>query len=265
MFTVRSMSFTEKDRTDIQNFFENTILMKKNIILDLRNNFGGNVEDTYFLYSLFFNKRFRPEKLKKVNRVTYNSFEYSENYCSDVELYEDFIQVDKADGLYKTYESHPEDFIELLPMDKPISADVYVLTNGFTGSAAVQLASFFKYFNRGVIIGEEGCGSFYSMNAVDFAFIRLGETGLLANIPLIQNVNNYNFTENIPMDRGVIPDIQIKESLESLINEEDIVLNFTIDLINTRLRRKNIIIFSIIGSVLIVFFFIHKFRHKIHI
>ena len=263
MFTVRSMSLTEEDRNAIQNFFEKNAFKKKSIIIDLRNNFGGNVDDTYFLYSLFFNNSFRPEKLKKVNRVKYKSFEYSENYCNDIEFYKDFVQVDNADGLYKTYESHPEDFIELLPMDKPISADVYVLTNGFTGSAAVQLASFFKYFNRGVIIGEEGCGNFYSMNAIDFAFIRLGETGIQANIPLIQNVNNYDLNENIPIDRGVIPDIQIKESLESIIHKEDEVLNFTIDLINSNLRRKNMIRFSIIGFFVIVFFilFIRKFRH----
>lgn len=263
-FKIKGMSLTEVDKDKIKSYFSN-INKESSIIIDLRNNMGGEIKDTYFLYSLFTKKDFIPEIERKVNRNDeYENFKYSYNYSADLKLYTDFYQIDNKEGYYKTFEKSPVYFDTITPIDKPLKNDVYVLTNGITGSAATRLASYFKYFSRGQIIGTEGCGNFYSMNALDFTQIRLGDLGLTLNIPLVKTTSNFKDFEGIPKDRGVIPDYIVKQSIQDYINSSDVVLEKALELImenNKNIIIKKISISMFVGFILIITIIIYVKRN----
>ncbi|MGL1893954.1 MAG: S41 family peptidase [Spirochaetaceae bacterium] len=263
LFNVKSMTLSSVDKEEILSFYMNTKLKGKTIILDLRNNMGGEIENTYFLYSLFASKQFYPEVEKKVNsNKAYESFNYSLNLSINDHLYSDYIELDGKQGFYQNIETHPDNFKFIIPSNHRFKGNVYILTNGLTGSAAVKLSSYFKYFNRGKIVGQEGCGNFYTMNGLDFARIRLGETGIELNIPLIATRSGFIKQEDIPFNRGVIPDYYIVDSIEDVLSGNDEILNFTLKLIKDNNRKKVITSIIILLSLmlLISIILIRKFK-----
>lgn len=254
LFKVNGMSLTEVDRESISNYFITHKLWKSQVILDLRGNPGGNIMDTYFLYSLFNNKLFTPFKKQIVNsNSTYDSLEYSTNYSNDFELYRSFSQRE-SDGRYSiSSESHPELFSTIEISDKNFSGDLYVLTDGFTGSAATVLASLFRYHGNGEVVGREGSGNFYSMNGIDFAKIMLGKTGIVLNIPMVQVIYNYEIVGEIPQSRGVIPNLIVDQNLEEFLSGRDVVLEVITNRIERELFIERVTVITILALFVISF------------
>ncbi len=253
LFTMKSMSLSEKDRDEIRQYFESSQNIKKELIIDLRNNMGGEIEDSYFLYSLFSKDTFTPEIERKVNSNTvYQSLHNSTNYSETMNLYPDYAESNNWIGFFQNNVTNPDKFIEIKPIKNSFKGDIYVLTNGFTGSAAVKLASFFKYFKRGFILGEEGAGNLYTMNGLDFANIRLGDIGIELNIPLIKTSSGFDKIKDLPETRGVIPDYEVKESIEDIITNNDKILNYCLELIEQNKMKDSILKYSILSMITIL-------------
>ena len=216
------------------------------LILDLRNNMGGEIQDSYFVYSFFASEKFYPAIR---NRVTTNE-EYAfaaqtDNMPVGLAPYSDYER--SGQRFCITPETAPEAFDVVTPASESrFAGKVYVLTNGFTGSSAVSLAAYFKHFGRGVIIGTEGSNNYYRMNGMDFARVRLGDTGLVLNLPLVQTTFLDSPELGIPFDRGVVPDHPVSYSIENILADDDLEMVEAIQLIARDVNRRRLVVVMII-------------------
>lgn len=125
-------------------------------------------------------------------------------------------------GLYVT-----KPFKPLMPQFK---GNVFVLINGGSFSATSWFASIAKSNELVTTIGQETSGGYYGQTSMAPIIITLPNTKLIVSIPLVRFDHNVD-TKHNPIGRGVIPDYEVKPSIDDVLNGIDTELNFTLDLI----------------------------------
>ena len=125
----------------------------------------------------------------------------------------------------KYYASFPESD-SARPKKKRFRGDLYVVINGGTISAAATLASNLKGINRGTFVGEETGGSANGTVAGKMALIKLPESNLWFTFGLAHIQAHYH--SGLP-GRGVMPDVEIKPTLQDRINGVDPEIRWVVD------------------------------------
>lgn len=182
----------------------------QNLIIDLRNNSGGNDSFSDYLVSYIATKPFvwnshftlkSSAVLKEDTRATKDT---TEAYW-------------KAVLAHKNGEIYPFHFekVDPKPIDKRFHGKVYVLINRQSHSQSAVTAAQIQDYQFGTLVGEE-TGEFQSIYASIFPYV-LPKTGITLNIAkgYIVRVNG---SEEL---HGVIPDIQIHDYLR---DDEDEIL-----------------------------------------
>jgi hypothetical protein len=223
----------------------------RNMIIDLRNNPGGDEQVLAELLSYFISKK--PVKLdsyQKVNKNgTYHSFKYATNYPEDAVLFPEFEKINGRDGYYSR--NHWLNRIEPNP-EINYAGNLYILTGEETVSAAAYFPAFLVRNHRAVTVGRETPTGYHYMTANKFVDIRLPNSGIQVRIPLVKEVFDETVNSRMPAGRGLLPDYEIPLSYEEYyISEEDIILSETLDLIsegkylnNNPFRCQSLIVLS---------------------
>ncbi|MCT4637357.1 MAG: S41 family peptidase [Bacteroidales bacterium] len=244
-------------------YFVKTVSDKglNNLIIDVRNNFGGDTKVIDHIYSLIADKPFSQYDYRMVNRRgNFKFMEYCLNYTNDYEIFPEFGEL-KEDNHYYEYNTN---------INKPDSlvnfkGRVYVLTNEISFSAATVFPAMVHKYRRGLIVGRETRGAYHQLKAEKFAQVKLPNSGIVVRIPLIKIVFDKNNNTDIPFGRGVMPDYPVKFSLNEMAYVGgDSILNYTRHLIakdiylkplpeekKSENTTKRYMIFGIIGIVLL--------------
>lgn len=167
------------------------------LIIDLRGNGGGR--DTYgaLLYAYLSGKTFRYyKKLKTASNI-----------------------LDEA--------AHPNLAIQY-PENNAFNGRVYILINGLSFSVTSEFCTIVKNNNRAVFVGEETGGTYCGNTSGNFMKCELPYSKFIVSIPTTQYT--MMTTDNTNRNRGILPDYIIKPTITSLINKEDVQLNFVVDL-----------------------------------
>lgn len=183
----------------------------KNLIIDLRNNAGGNDSFSDYLVSYFADKPFKwnseftlktsqflKEHIRKHNDTTNAYFEKILNH---------------KDGERYNFEF---DYYQPQPKQKRFTGAVYVLVNRQSHSQSAVTASQIQDYKFGTIVGEE-TADFPTLYASQFQYT-LPNTGIVVKVSKGQIVR----VNGSKKQEGVIPDIMIKDHL---LDEEDEILN----------------------------------------
>lgn len=190
-----------------------------NLIIDLRNNGGGDNSFSDYLVSYIADKPFKwcsnftlktSNFLKEQVRQTQDT---TSAYWSNVLIHEDG-------------EVYPFDFepYEPQPQEKRYKGAVYVLVNRQSHSQSAVTAAQIQDYHFGTIVGEE-TGDYPSLYASQFTYT-LPVTGIPVKVSKGYMVRVNGSTES----RGVLPDIFIKDHL---LDEEDEILDGLLNKINT--------------------------------
>jgi C-terminal processing protease CtpA/Prc len=179
----------------------------KNVVIDLRDNGGGNVFRgnkflTYFLDApitpvviskkpnlTFINPRFKGGFFEKITPIlfTLNPLQYPNrngwNHC--------FL-------FFKKYRNH-------------FDGNVYVMTNGGTFSMASYVASYLKYKKHAVVVGEETGGSAYGSRAMAGGHITLPNSEVKVQFNIYQMTHRLNIEDK---GHGVMPDHATQYSID---------------------------------------------------
>lgn len=190
----------------------------KNLIIDLRDNSGGDNTFSDEMVSYFANKPFKwcgkfsvktsektKEAWKQINDSTYN-------YLKEMIL-------NRANGDIFDVELHEHDFRK---DSLKFSGNVYVLINKYSYSQANLTAAQIQDYKFGILIGEKTAGMPTSYSSSQM--FKLPNTKIKIQYPKALVVRPNGDTEF----EGVTPDIIVEDNI---FTEEDEILNYTLNLI----------------------------------
>lgn len=201
------------------------------LIIDVRKNGGGNSQLLDVLLSYFNNKPYTQAlrmdlKVSKYARKTFRKryFKWYLYPFYPVTLFyaqTRMLLYGKA-GKTVTMTNEPETHKTSKPF---FNGNVFLLIGPNTFSSANILADVFKCYEMGTILGEETGGLTIAFG--DLVFYSLENTQLRGNCSYKQFFHPCGIADN----RGVIPDIEIKQNYDDNLNGKDTVLEYTVDYI----------------------------------
>lgn len=203
-----------------------------NLIMDLRWNDGGEALYCKDLLAYLIDKPFRFANLESTSKPRYSFLEYTDkglyfNYFHPI------LWTRDNTGRYVLKENWSK---KIEPKAQVFKGRVYVLINGMSISGSADVAALLHYHKKATFIGEETGGAYYGNNSGDFINLTLPNTHIRIRIPIrscVLAVSNYPF-----MERGVVPDFEIKPQIEDILQGIDKDLDFAIDIIKQG-NRKN--------------------------
>ena len=209
-------------------FKELNVKHTENLILDLRNNEGGDGTGekllTYLLTKPY--KHFESTELKFVGYPPV--VDYLEN---GKDLFFADSLVDRTNtGMYSLKKAYMPLLGEQQPDINHYKGNLYVLINGASGSMASVVASFLKGNGRGVFIGEESGGAMEGATARYGATLVLPNSKIRVHLGLLKTTNAVVFTKG----RGVYPDYDVAPKIDDILKGVDTELNFTLSLIPSK-------------------------------
>ncbi|MBK6826708.1 MAG: peptidase S41 [Chitinophagaceae bacterium] len=195
VLTIASFNYYEWDSYPVFKAFidssMNIINNKKltNLIIDVRYNRGGSQYPSIYLLQHLMNKPF--------------------TYYSKAEF------EGKSDKIYG------EELIE--PLSNRFKGKVYFLIDGNGNSTTGHFMSLVKNHHLGTIIGEElGSNQFCTAGQM---LTRLSNTKLVVSVA---NNTHISTATELPVEKGVLPDYYISQSIDEYLNKVDAVKNFTL-------------------------------------
>jgi hypothetical protein len=197
-----------------------------NLIIDVRNNEGGNDKRGALLLSWLMSEEFRYyDRLEATTKSKYTFAQYA-HLPKFYGILRHLIK--KTDsGTYVW--NHSAGLKVQKPKKNSYSGKVYILINGGSFSVTSEFAAVAHYLKRAEFIGEETGGGYYGDNSGTFVIVTLPNSRMNVGIPMLAYytaVRNFPFT-----DRGVIPDHEVVPAINDILNKKDNVLSFTMELI----------------------------------
>ncbi|MEO6176058.1 MAG: S41 family peptidase [Flavobacterium circumlabens] len=209
----------------------------KNVIIDLRNNKGGNPQIAAILYSFITKSNFENKFNFKAKTITlaHPEFVVGDNGArvseSEIRDYENFLyqRFNLKDGMYIGNERLKEGVTENFPADKDtFSGNVFIVTSGNTYSAAVYFAKLVQDNKRGTLVGKETGGNANNTFAGYFLNYKLPKTRAILRF----SFTDLYFGENPPkINTGIIPEISLTtdQRINYLAKEKDPEINYILE------------------------------------
>lgn len=215
----------------------------KNVIIDIRNNGGGNPGISALLYSFLAPKAFQNEYNYRTKTIELAYPEYAvsqgrkmsgEDLLNNKQFLYQRFDKDSASGFYVGNARLKEGQLENFPPDKDaFNGDVYVLTGGGTVSAATYFASLVQRNRCGLIIGKETGSGENATTAAWFNTYLLPNTKSVLTVPMSEL---YFFNSQEDNGHGVFPDkeLPLEKFITYMKGTQDPELNYAMDLIKAK-------------------------------
>lgn len=197
------------------------------LILDLRNNRGG--EDSYSLYLLRY---FMEDTFSMYGDLTFQKNDYK--FLPDGKHWDipESAFIKNKEGTYDVtnilWPDGPSTLGEFQPLKNKYKGKLIVLINSGTFSAASGVSSKLHYSKRATFVGEETGGSYIGCVAGFTPTIALPNSRVMINLSLM-NIRQ-PFFDKAWTDRGVIPNVTIEPTIGDILQGKDIVLEKAIEL-----------------------------------
>ena len=206
-----------------------------NLIVDVRNNPGGDVEVLARLLACLADGPMDRQK-GGYGQVTapgpYASFKYCQNRPAEDVPFPEFVQEDgrwiSRDTLNTCSCINPDPEFHY-------GGKVYVLTNAWSRSAATLFPAVLVRNRRAVTVGRETGSAYHSMTALHFADICLPNSLQTVTLPLVKEVFDETVCERLPKGRGLLPDYPLPLTYDEVTRgadgQTDVMLEYALSLI----------------------------------
>jgi hypothetical protein len=203
-----------------------------NVVLDIRSNGGGKINNSTLLTKYVTRRPFKVAD--SAFSVTRNLGPYTRYIKGKIfnNIGLRFLTHRKKDGNFhfgiwerKTY--HPKN-------NNHFGGELYVLINGQTFSASTLFCNDVKGQPGITLVGEEAGGGWYGNNGIMIPDITLPNTHLRVRLPLFRLVQYKHVQKD---GSGVQPDIYIPTSYEALVKGYDKKLQVVLEMIKAKEKR----------------------------
>ncbi|MGN6616062.1 MAG: S41 family peptidase [Ilyomonas sp.] len=197
------------------------------LIIDVRNNEGGEENWGGYLFSYLTDKKFRYYDritMAQKEKFSFKQYAWLPPHFGLMHLFMKKRNNEIRFVLQKYLRTHS-------PKKNAFKGSVYVLTNGSSFSVTSELCSVIQSQRKATFVGEETGGAYQGNNSGVFAVLTLPNTKLTLGIPLMAFYTRV--LDNGYKNRGVLPDYEVKLSVYDVFLKRDAVLEKTLQLIQT--------------------------------
>lgn len=202
----------------------------KNLVIDIRQNNGGNDEMKHVLFSYLKPKNKQNISSLRVGKSRYTTF--PESLKPFVQTWGDNPywynmtpdEKDAENGYFLFYENNKKQ--QTKRRKNRFKGDVYLLTSPQNTSLAFYTALDFQLREFGTIVGQETGGNLNDINGGQILFLRLPNSGIEVDFPIIGG-----FTIEEQPNQGVQPDVFVKLTAEDIQNRVDRGMETVLELI----------------------------------
>lgn len=243
VMTLRSFSYaTSTTFAAYKNFINNSFSLLKNqpditnLIIDCRNNSGGEYENVFLLYRFLSRGPFKEmdSALVRFDKIPYEQFLEKEYVQNEKAYLDSMIQRDFCSVSATTNNIKEQENALRRPHPMAFTGNLYIITNNNVVSAASNFVAMIKDSKRGLIIGEETGGGFNSHNGFSRLLYKLPNTGIQVEYSAVR-VKHY--LQHPQLNKyGVQPDFTVTTGLADLLNNNDPQMDY---IINTLLDRSD--------------------------
>lgn len=249
ILTIRSFSMGNENSNEHKRYlaFLNSTFVKlktdkiQNLVVDVRQNGGGDDPNDVLTYSYLTERNFQENKqawisFEKIPFIRYYNIGIPKFIRPFVvgkynRQLQEIFPLEKNGKYYQNENS--DDHKVRLPNKNAFTGKIFLLISPEVASAGSLFASMVAGNENTTVIGEETVGGYYGHN---------GHTPLEYKLPNSKIVTRFfivNLEQDVPKksnqyyNRGIIPDIEIIQTYEDFLNNNDTQLNYVKNLINS--------------------------------
>ncbi|MEL7120421.1 MAG: S41 family peptidase [Bacteroidota bacterium] len=219
---------------DYKAFFKSAFAQLKaakvnDLIIDIRQNLGGNDEIAEELFTYFNIDKDAPA-LDQIGKSRYLKFPemlkpHIKTWGDNPWFYKlEPDEVDEENGYYIFNDDFEEQ--KLKRKKNAFKGNVYLLTSPLNVSLAYYCAANFKLKKVGQIVGQETGGNQRDFNGGQIVFLYLPNSGIEVEFPVVGA-----FTTQPRPDKGIVPDYEVKPTVKDIVDGVDTELSFTLAMI----------------------------------
>lgn len=207
----------------------------ENLILDLRNNEGGDEYQQMELMSYLYDKPFRLYQNIYLSHLDFRPLKpvIIERDTSALLFNNDDQYMRRInDNLWINNYEYSDNLQLKDPKPNVFKGKLYVLMNGTCFSSAADLISDLKKTTDAVFIGEESGGTFEGPTGGDDIVIQLPNSKIMVRIS--PNLQIGYLYQKHPNGRGVLPTYSINYTVQDVVQHADLEMEFAKKLINAQ-------------------------------
>jgi C-terminal processing protease CtpA/Prc len=184
----------------------------KALILDVRNNGGGEDELGKLLLSYLLDKPF-----KYYDELVANAREFAFRQYTELPKIPDYAVERRPDGKYHA-RTHPNLGIQQ-PRKPTFAGKVFILMNGHSFSTTAEFLSLAHHHHRAEFIGEEAGGAYQGNTSGVVVAVTLPNTKLIVYVPLVAYYLAVDGSKRAA--HGVLPDHLVRYHVNELLESTD--------------------------------------------
>lgn len=210
----------------------------KHLIIDIRNNPGGN-DPTYEKVFTYLTKHQFKENTSA--HIIFQEIPFSKYYFSNstdrsnrkrkIKNENKYLQTVFTEQQNQKYYQNQKFNPIYYPNTNRFEGKIYLLIDENVGSAASHFASLVRGYTDATIVGVETSGGYYSHNGHYPITYQLPNSKIISHFSIVYVEQDAPFKPNQPKGRGIIPDYTVLTTLEDFLNQKDTQMNFVLKLI----------------------------------